>query len=135
MVGWTVSRGEAAAMPKGPAPPWRARDCRFDHVVAAAIENGQLVYDGIGSPERALEIKRGVYRCAQHRKVSVKVSWPFSGTMTSKSDSWPPDKVKGAYQLTIEVFRKSHGRTHVVTEHGTDRQLWPYNPRKKEKGR
>lgn len=118
-------------MPRGPAPAWRSRDCRFDHVIAAAVANAgvPLIYDGIDTPERALDIKRGCYRCALHRKISVRVSWPFRGQMVSKSDLWPPDKVKGKYQLTIEVFRKSHGRKHVVDTLGPDRTQWHYNPR------
>lgn len=102
----------------------------MDHVVAAAIaEGGEITYDGIADVDRALEIKRGVYRCGQHRKISVQVTWPYRGTVTSKSSQWPPDKVKGCYQLTIRAFRKSHGRKHVVDTLGPDRTRWHYNPR------
>jgi hypothetical protein len=112
------------------------RDCSWDHLVQAAIKAGfnvPLIYAGIETPDRALEIKRGIYRCARHRKVSVQVTWPYKGQMTSKSDQWPPDKVNGTYQLTILLFLKTHGRKHVVDKHGTDRQQWPYNPRRKTK--
>jgi hypothetical protein len=120
---------------KGPPPGWRARDCTWDHLVVAVIRAGpgeELVYYGIADADRALEIKRGIYRCGNHRKVSVQVSWPFNGVMTSRSDHWPPDRVGGAFQLTITMWVKARGRKHVVDTHGPDRQQWPYNPRARQ---
>lgn len=119
-------------MPRGLPPAWSARDCAWDHLVAAVIRAGPgvpLVYHGIASPERAEEIRRGVYRCGRHRKVSVQVSWPWRNVMTSKTAQWPPDKVGGGYQLTIVFHPKPHGRRHVVTTMGTDRTQWHYDPR------
>jgi hypothetical protein len=61
-------------MPKGPPPTWSRRDCRFDHLVMAALGQGYgkvLVYNGIESEERAHDIRRGIYRCAKHRGVSA----------------------------------------------------------------
>lgn len=101
-------------------------------MIAAAIDQGgQVNYDGIETPERAEEIRRGIYRCAQHRKLSVQVRWLHNGELTSKTTSWPPDKAKTGYRLEIEVFRKAHGRRHVVETRGPDRTLWDYNPRQK----
>jgi len=119
-------------MARGPAPAWSAKDCSWDHLVAAAIRAGPgvpLVYQGIETADRAMEIKRGIYRCGRHRKISVQVSWPYRGITTSKSENWPPDKIKGTYRLTIIVHPKTRGRKHVVTVHGTDRTQWPYDPR------
>jgi len=122
-------------VPKGEPPGWRSRDCSWDHLVVAAIRAGpgeELIYYGIADEHRAYDIKKGIYRCGQHRKVSVKVSWPFNGVMTSKSDHWPPDRVNGKYQLTITMFTKPRGRKHVVDTLGTDRSKWHYNPRARQ---
>jgi hypothetical protein len=120
-------------MAKGPPPPWASRDCRFDHLVAAALKQGYgkpVVYHGIETPERAKEIKNGIYRCARHRKISAWVEWTHSGRVTTKSADWPPDKqADGTYSLTFTVASKNAARKRHLEKYGTDRQQWPYNPR------
>jgi hypothetical protein len=103
--------------------------------VAAAVEQGMgkpLTYAGIETPERALDIKKGVYRCAGHRGISAAVEWLHSGNWTSRSSiHWPPDKqADGTYALRISVFTKSGARKRHIAKYGTDRQNWPYNPRR-----
>jgi hypothetical protein len=121
-------------MAKGPPPAWTSKDCRFDHVVAAAIEQGHgkpLTYTGIETPERAKDIKNGFYRCCRHRQISGWVEWIHSGRTTTKSAEWPPDKQPdGTYSLTLNISTKSQGRKRHIAKYGTDRQQWPYNPRR-----
>jgi hypothetical protein len=123
-------------MPKGPPPAWTSRDCRFDHVVAAAVEQGfgkPLKYVGIETPERAHDIKQGVYNCSRHRGISGWVSWKHSGRVTTKSADWPPDKeADGTYTLEINIQSKGQGRKRLIEIYGTDRSNWPYNPRQKK---
>ena len=122
-------------MPKGPpARGTTQRDCRFDHVVAAAIAQGMdktVDYGGIETPERAADIRRGVYRCARHRGVSVAVAWLYSGRETTKSDEWPPDRqADGTYALRITIYSKSKARARQVAVNGSDRSKWAYDVRR-----
>jgi len=120
-------------MPKGPPPRWTQRDCRFDHVVAAAVAESMdkpLTYRGIDKPDRAKEIRQGVYRCARHRGISVAVSWLYSGRETTMSAEWPPDKQPdGTYTLKITLYSKARARKRHLATYGTDRANWPYDPR------
>jgi hypothetical protein len=120
-------------MPKGPPAPWTSRDCRFDHLIVAALEHGMgkpVRYTGIETPERAKDIKNGIYRCARHRKISVWVEWTHSGNRTTKSADWPPDRQPdGTYTLIYTLATKSQARKRHIETYGTDRQQWPYNPR------
>src|SRR5258708_5879113 len=120
-------------MPRGPQPAWTVKDCSQDHVVAAAIAaGGPIQYTGIADPDRAADIRRGIYRCGIHRKISVQVSWDYSGERASRVQFWPPDKEPdGTYALWVAVFKKSHGRAHVVATRGPDRSQWDYNPRER----
>jgi len=123
-------------VPKGPPPAWTSRDCRFDHLVAAAIDQGAgkpMTYTGIETPERAKDIKNGIYRCARHRQLSVWVEWLHSGRWTTKSADWPPDKdAGGTYSLRFTVSTKTQGRKRHIAQYGTDRANWPYNPRQRK---
>ena len=120
-------------MPKGSPPAWTQRDCRMDHVVCAVAGAGMgkpFTYQGIETPERAKDIKQGVYRCAYHRGLSAHVAWLHSGRQTSVSADWPPDRQPdGTYQLIISIFTKAQARKRHIATYGTDRANWPYNPR------
>ena len=120
-------------MPKGPPPSYTRRDCRFDHVVCAVAAAGMgkpFTYRGIETPERAKDIKQGIYRCARHRDLSANVSWSYSGRETAASAEWPPDRQPdGTYQLVIQIFTKAMGRKRHILRYGTNRANWPYNPR------
>ncbi len=120
-------------MPKGPPPVWTRRDCRFDHVVAAVLKQGldkTVTYAGIGDADRAADIRKGVFRCARHRGVSVSVSWMHSGRETTKSDNWPPDRQPdGTYTLLLAAYSKARARKRHLATYGTDRANWPYDPR------
>jgi hypothetical protein len=123
-------------MPKGPPPAWTSRDCRFDHLIAAAITQGigkTVFYKGIETPERAKDIKNGIYRCARHRGISVWVEWKHSGRLTTRSADWPPDKEPdGTYTLQFTVSTKTQARKRHIAKYGTDRTQWPYNPRQRK---
>lgn len=120
-------------MAKAPPRPWTQRDCRFDHLVAAAAAAGysqKVTMAGIASVERALEIKRGIYRCAGHRGISGSVEWRRGDEWQSGMSMWPPDKdAGGTYTLRFAVFDKRAARKRHIAVHGTDRSKWPYNPR------
>jgi hypothetical protein len=116
---------------KGPPPQWSRRDCRFDHLVAAAIAQGmgrELVYNGIESYERADEIRRGVYRCAKHRKVSV-AAGPSGRTVTG--DEMGIHKDGKTYSLHYKVVDKKAARKAHIEKYGADRSQWPYDPRRR----
>ena len=118
-------------MPKGPPPQWNRRDCRFDHLVVAALDQGYgkvLVYSGIESEERAHEIRRGVYRCAAHRGVSADAG--RSVTTSSDDDMGVHRAADGTYTLRYRLFDKREARKRHIQRHGTDRSTWPYNPRR-----
>lgn len=117
-------------MPKGPPPQWRKRDCRFDHLVAAAIAQGYgkvLVYSGIDSEERAHDIRRGIYRCAQHRGVSADAG---RRVLASGDDMGVHKRGDGTYVLKYRVFDKREARKQHIQRYGANRQDWPYNPRR-----
>jgi hypothetical protein len=120
-------------MPKAPPPPWTQRDCRFDYLVCAALEEGageEITMAGIEDANRAEDIRRGVYRCAAHHGISAWVKWQHSGEWTTKTAMWPPDKQPdGTYTLVFAVAGKREARKRHLAVYGTDRAKWPYNPR------
>lgn len=117
-------------MPKAPPPLRNQRDCRFDHLVAAALERGHgvtLVYNGIDTEERAHEIRRGLYRCAKHRGISMDGG---PSRLVAGDDEMGVRAVGGKYELRFRTFNKSAGRKRLLERHGTDRSAWPYDPRR-----
>ena len=116
-------------MPKGPPPTHTRRDCRFDHVVVAALGKGYgvtLVYNGIPSLERGHEIRRGIYRCARHRDISAEAG----PSRLVDGDEMGLRQVGKEYQLQFRVWSKTGGRARILTKHGHDRSKWPYDPRR-----
>lgn len=99
--------------------------------MVAAIGQGfgvVLVYRGITSEERAHEIRRGIYRCAQHRGVSADAG--RRDLAASAEDSGVTRAADGTYTLRFRVFDKRDARKRHVARYGADRQQWPYNPRR-----
>ena len=118
-------------MPKGPPPAWSRRDCRFDHLVVAALNRGYgvvLVYSGIESEERAHDIRRGIYRCAKHRGVSADAG--RSVTTSSDDEMGVRRAGNGTWTLRYRLFDKRVARKAHIDRHGADRAAWPYNPRR-----
>jgi len=117
-------------MPKGAPPQWSRRDCRFDHLVLAALGQGfgkVLVYSGIDSEERAHDIRRGIYRCAKHRDVSADAG---RSVLASGDEMGVHKKADGTFTLKYRLFDKRAARKAHIQRHGADRQRWPYNPRR-----
>lgn len=116
-------------MPKAPPPTYQQRDCRFDHLVAAAIAKGwgvTLVYTGIETLERGHEIRRGIYRCARHREVSADAG----PSRVVDGDEMGLHTAGAGYRLLFRIWTKSAGRARVLQRHGPDRTNWPYDPRR-----
>jgi hypothetical protein len=118
-------------MPKGPPPQWKRRDCRFDHLVAAAVKAGygrMLKYQGIESMDRAHEVRRGIYRCARHRRISADAG--TAGTLVTGPAAMGVRRTGETYELWYRVFPKASARRRHLERYGSDRQKWPYNPRR-----
>lgn len=118
-------------MAKGPPPPWARRDCRFDHLVAAAIGQGHgttVIYKGLASLERADDVRRGIYRCAKHRGVSADAG--PAGTLVTDPQLMGIRKTGKTFELRFRVWPKTTARKRHLARYGPDRQKWPYNPRR-----
>jgi hypothetical protein len=114
-------------MPRGPAPAWKARKEPLldDHVLASVsaaemnAENGrygELIYAGCPDEERALEIKRALFRAAKRQGYSI---------------SAHVEKAGQAYQVRFVAIDKLAARRYIVEKYGPDRTAWPYNPRQR----
>lgn len=117
-------------MPKGPPPQWRNRDCRFDHLVAAALGLGLgqvLVYRGIITEDRGHDVRRGIYRCAKHRGISADAG---PSRLVTGDEMGLRKNTDGTFTLKYRLFDKREGRKRHIERHGPDRQQWPYNPRR-----
>lgn len=118
-------------MPKGPPPQWNRRDCRYDHLVQAAVDAGygkMLVYSGIEDIDRAQDIRRGIYRCARHREIAAE-----AGTVALMDDDTMMGLSRagdGTYTLRFRVWSKTQARKAHLQRHGSDRSAWPYDPRR-----
>lgn len=109
-------------------------DCRFDHVVAAAIQQGYgkvLVYSGLESYERADDIRKGVYRCTRHRGVTGDAGPSRLLPPGAGPDEMGIRKTGKTYELRFRVWDKRTGRKRHLERHGTDRASWPYDPRRR----
>jgi hypothetical protein len=117
-------------MPRGAAPPWRARKEPIldNHLHASVTQAGgvhderghyaELVYAGCESRERAKEIVRALHRSAYHLGVSV----------TAK-----PEKSGDTWSVRYKAINKEHAKAYVLGTYGSDRSKWPYDPRRKGK--
>jgi hypothetical protein len=117
---------------KGPPPNWSRRDCRFDHLVQAAIAKGYgviLKYTGIETHERAHEIRRGIYRCAKHRGITADAG--PGGRLVSGADEMGVRKRGPEYEIWYRVHDKRSARKAHLQRFGSDRSKWPYDPRRR----
>lgn len=116
-------------MPKAPPPERQRRDCRFDHLVAAALSRGYgvtLVLGGIEDEGRGHEVRRGIYRCARHRGVSAEAG----PNRLVTGDDMGLRAAGDGYALHFRVWSKSSGRARVLQTYGTERSNWAYDPRR-----
>jgi hypothetical protein len=122
-------------MPKGPPPAWNRRDCSFDHLVRAALQQGYgqvLVYGGIEDLDRAHAVRRGIYRCARHRGVTADAG---QAADLARGDEMGIRRAGGGvFELRYRVWSKRQGRKGVLDRHGQDRAQWPYDPRRPATG-
>lgn len=118
-------------MAKGPPPAWNRRDCRFDHLVGAALGQGpgkELIYKDIDSFDRADDVRRGIYRCAKHRGLTADAGPSRPADQGKMGMHRQPD---GKWQVRFRVFDKRAGRKHHIQTYGSDRSQWPYDPRRR----
>lgn len=115
-------------MPRSAAPPWRRRrEPVLDHLLHASVAQvngvhhpetghyGELVYTGIENRERAVEIKRALFRAGKH---------------TGHSVSAKVEKTGEEYQVRFKAIDKTKAKEYVLTRYGPDRSKWPYSPRR-----
>ena len=128
----TFSHSKLPGMGKAPPPLWSRRDCRFDHLVAAAVDRGfgiVMSYAGIETVDRAHDIRRGIYRCARHRKISAEAG---RVSLAADDDEMGIHRQSdGTYTLRYRVWSKASARKSHLARNGTDRSAWAYDPKRK----
>lgn len=113
-------------MPRGPDRQWRRRKEPQTHQhVMASVKAGltdtsrgfytELFYTGIETEERAVEIRRALFRAAKNLEYSIR----------AEVESLP----SGKYQVRFRAIDKTKARAWMVKTYGPDRSKWPYNPR------
>ena len=112
-------------MPRGEAPLWKQPAEHTaeaaPHVHAAYLRGFELehVLGPIESRERAATVKRGLFNAARRHDPPVSVS--------TKIEPAGP----GQFQIRFTLHDKRVAKAYIVGKHGTDRNAWPYNPRKR----
>jgi hypothetical protein len=115
-------------VPKGPGAPRHPRKLPLtdDHIRASVAggmdEKGhyqELIYGGIQTKERALEIKRSLYRCAKHLGYSVVANIERSPN--------------GTYQVRYKAIDKATARRYIAAKYKGREHEMPYNPFAKTK--
>ena len=117
-------------MPKG-LPNTHRWDCSQDHLVTAALKQGfgkPLVLRGIETWDRANEVRKGIYRCARHRRVSAEAG---PSRVVTEPGQMGIHKTGKTFELRFQLHSKRNGRAHLLDTHGPDRAAWPYDPRRK----
>jgi len=83
---------------------------------------GTLVLRGIKDRDEAKEWDRSLYRCAlwltRNRNADISVSTKIERDGTQ-------------YLVRFSVYNKTHARAHILNKHGSDRTVWPYDPRRR----
>jgi hypothetical protein len=75
----------------------------------------KLVYAGCETKDRAVEIKRALFRSARYVGVSV------SANIVKAPD--------GTFQVHFFAINKAHAKKYVLEKYGPDRSKWAYDPR------
>lgn len=119
-------------LPRGPSPDYRRRKepVLDDHLRASINQAGglgkhhpetghyaEVWYTGCATRERAKEIKQALFRSGRHVGVSV------SADIVKAPD--------GTFTVKYKAIDKRLARQYVMQTYGTDKSLWPYNPREK----
>jgi hypothetical protein len=110
-------------MPKGPGAPLRPRKHPLtDEHIQASVDGGmnpetghyaELIYGGIETQERALEIKRSLFRCAKHMGYSMKADI---------------EKTATGYQVRFKAIDKVKARAYIAAKYKDRPHELPYNP-------
>ena len=116
-------------MPRAKSPLWRRRaEPILDHLLHESVNqaggkydaNGHyatLHYTGIETRERAIEIKKALYRGGKYtgHSVSAKVVRDGSG-----------------YRVEFKAIDKIMAKKYMIDHYGPDRTKWPYSPWRKD---
>jgi len=86
---------------------------------------GTVVIKPIEDKDRALEIKRALYRSANYLHRNKKMNLSMHAEVVPLAD--------GAFSVEFKAINKSHARAYVLQKYGTDRSKFPYNPMQKDK--
>lgn len=94
----------------------------LDHYVQASIEGGmddaghykELVYAGVEEHERALEIRRALFRSAKHLEVSLKCDVETDAA--------------GLHHVRFKAIDKAIARAHIARQAEGDPSRLAYNP-------
>ncbi len=124
-------------MPRGPAPPWRARkEPVLDAHILASVEQAggighhdpetghyaELVIRDLATREEAAEWSRALHRSAyfmsRHGVADVSVKAKIS-------------KDGKGYKIVFRAVDKTCARAYVLATYGEDRSKWPYDPRRR----
>ena len=118
-------------MPRGPERQWRAQKQPLtDHLIQSSVTGGlvdpqrgfyaERIYQGIENEERAVEIRRSLFRCAKRLGYS----------MSAHVERMPNSE----FQIRFRAIDKRAARAFMVRTYGPDRTKWPYNPRMRNPG-
>ena len=123
-------------MPRAGPPSWKLRkEPILDNYVQASIDAvngihdpdtghyGTLVYAGIETRERALEIKQSLFRCAYYMHSHKIADVSMSAEIKKAKD--------GTFNVEFRAINKQHARAYLLATKGEDRSKWAYDPRKK----
>lgn len=116
-------------MPRGSGSPLRPRKHPLtDEHIQASVAGGmneetghyrELIYGGIDTRQRALEIKRSLFRCAKYLGYSMKADIEKTGE---------------SYQVRFKAIDKARARAYIAELYrGREHEL-PYNPFAKGRG-
>jgi hypothetical protein len=110
-------------MPRGAGAPLRPRKGPLtDHLIQASVDGGmddqtghfrELVYGGLDTHDRALEIKRSLYRCAKYLGYAMKAEIEGAGQ---------------GYQVRFKAIDKAKARAYIARLYKDRPHEMPYNP-------
>jgi hypothetical protein len=94
----------------------------LDHYIKASIEGGmddgghykELIYSGVQDRERAIEIRRALFRSASHLGVSLKCDVETDAA--------------GVHHIRFHAIDKQVGRSHIARQAQGDPSSLSYNP-------
>jgi hypothetical protein len=116
-------------MPRSGAPQWKKlKEPILDHLLHASVNQAggkhnkeghyaELVYAGCETKERALEIKRALFRAGKRTGHSVSAKVLRNGNV---------------YDVHFKAIDKIHAKKYVMDHYGADRTKWPYSPFKRD---